>query len=441
MRLLIFVAALNALLMGCAGETEEVPVQNLTEWQQLSVALKPEPKTGDKEAFGKLAALVKAVPEDVMLSVDTAHGERVAGQKANLVAYGQTFEEVVRKLVEGEDWVIELSTEGSVEERLEKDIRSEEMAGVKKASKLLLAYAEVVEEGGNPELAARACLTNRMLGRQMLQTDHLLMTNLVAVAVNAIAERGIRMMAIGGYWSSDDMILLQGKGWDKRQAVDGLVGSVKSEWWNFTLPLLSSIEFPNNSDRTMRLLDESDKNVIEAFRSNPKAYDRKATIELGVKYLSAHFDDIKPGPMQSSRVDEFIETAFGEIPEDGENLVKWAKSTENGVGISIVQMMFPFIGSGRDGAMRSEASQGLSEVVLAAQRGLIETGSLPGSYEELAKFGLPEGVVDPFSGKAFGYDPVRGLAWSVGLDGVDDGGTGEAEKWNSDAKDWVVRLK
>lgn len=419
-------------------------MQNLTEWQQLSVALKPEPKTGDKEAFGKLVALVKAVPEDVMLSVDLAHGERVAGQKANLVAYGQTFEEAVRKLVEGEDWVIELSTEGSVEERLEKDIRSEEMAGVKKASKLLLAYSEVVEEGGNPELAARACLTNRMLGRQMLQTNHLLMTNLVALAVNAIAERGTRMMAIRGYWSSDNMNLLQGKGWDKRQAVDGLVGSVKSEWWNFTLPALSVAEIVNRKDKTFTELGDLDEEMIASLKENPKSFDRKATIELGAKIVSAQIAELESHSFKFESSDKLLDEINKTMPgEDAERpeILSWFKSKENAYGLMMLSVTLPSFRQASLAAFRSEAGLGLSEVVLAAQRGLIETGSLPGSFEELAKFGLPEGVVDPFSGKAFGYDASRGLAWSVGADGKDDGGKDEPERWTDKAKDWVVRLK
>lgn len=419
-------------------------MQNLTEWQQLSVALKPEARTGDKEAFGKLVELVKAVPENVMVSVDTAHGDRVAGQKANLVAYGQTFEEAVRRLVKGEDWVIELSTKGSVEERLEKDIRSEEMAGVKKASKLLLAYAEVVEDGGNPELAARACLTNRMLGRQMLQTNHLLFTNLVAVAVNSIAEKSIRLMATKGVWSKEDLVLLQGKGWVKNQAINGLIGSVKSEWWNYSLPTLSVAEIVNRKEETLTELGDLDEEMIASLKENPKSFDRKATIELGVKIVSNQIAELEIHSFKFESSDNLLDEINNSMPgEDAEKseVLSWFKSKENAYGLMMLSMTLPSFRQASLAAFRSGAGLGLSEVVLASQRGLLETGTLPGSFAELAKFGLPDDVVDPFSGKAFGYDPVRGIAWSVGSDGVDSGGVDEPERWTTEAKDWVVRLK
>ncbi|MFM9874032.1 MAG: hypothetical protein ACKVQS_11280 [Fimbriimonadaceae bacterium] len=444
MKSFVWLLAFGVCLIGCAGEPDEVTEQPLTEWQQLSVALKPEVKKGDLEAYSKLIELAKAIPAEMTEAMNTPQKDRVAGQKANLVAYGQTFEEAVRKLVEGESWVIALSTKGSPEERLKSDIEFEELAEVKKASKLLLAYSEVVEEGGNPELAARACLTNRMLGKQMLQTDHLLMTNLVAVAVNSIAEKGIRLMATKGVWSKEDLVLLQGKGWVKNQAIDGLIGSVKSEWWNYSLPVLSDFQFPEKDGGSLSIFGDLDERTIAMFKENSHPFNRKATIELGVKIVSTQLAELETMPLnlkKSQLLYDDLSSGFPDESADESAIKKWAKSEENAIGKLALSIVLPILGQASLAAVTSEAGLGLSEVVLAAQRGLLETGTLPGSFEELAKFGLPDDVVDPFSGKAFGYDPVRGIAWSVGSDGVDSGGVDEPERWTTEAKDWVVRLK
>lgn len=48
----------------------------------------------------------------------------------------------------------------------------------------------------------------------------------------------------------------------------------------------------------------------------------------------------------------------------------------------------------------------------------------PGKWPE----GLgPQGVRDPFTGRPYGWDPDRGLLWSAGLDGKDDGGDPERD--------------
>ncbi len=47
---------------------------------------------------------------------------------------------------------------------------------------------------------------------------------------------------------------------------------------------------------------------------------------------------------------------------------------------------------------------------------------LPATLDELVPEFLDGIPIDPFSGRPFGYDAVRGVLWSVGMDGVDTGG-------------------
>lgn len=61
--------------------------------------------------------------------------------------------------------------------------------------------------------------------------------------------------------------------------------------------------------------------------------------------------------------------------------------------------------------------------VVAAREYEAEHGKLPNALDELVDHGmLSREPVDPFAMTAFGYDPDRRMIWSVGADGVDDGG-------------------
>lgn len=72
-------------------------------------------------------------------------------------------------------------------------------------------------------------------------------------------------------------------------------------------------------------------------------------------------------------------------------------------------------------------------------------GALPRDLATLvAAFpALGEPPIDPWSGAPFGYDPARRILWSVGEDGVDDGGDGwealrdDPEASRFDQPDWV----
>ena len=69
-----------------------------------------------------------------------------------------------------------------------------------------------------------------------------------------------------------------------------------------------------------------------------------------------------------------------------------------------------------------------------------ETGELPASLEELVPAYLAAVPVDPFDGKPMKVDRERGIVYSVGRDGVDDGGDeGSKESWEK-AKDVVFRI-
>lgn len=433
-------------MFGCGGDVQQVPPMDLTEAQKIS-SVKVEDRKGDPEAYGKLLKLVDGVPKEVTWAMNTPADQRVAGQKAILVAEGLEFEKAVRELVEGESWVIPtgLTPEMGFEERYELVGDSfASHAKLKLAVKILDGYAEAVDEGGNPELAARAYLTARLLSQRVIEASPSLICEMVGVANSAITERGIREMALRGSWSSADIQVLQGKGMTKFAAMSGLAGAIRNEWTNYSVPLIAEIPFPFERGGGAELFDGLDEKAVSFLKQNPNPYDRKLTLEVGSKYIEIRSDEMEKTPMLSVQSDDYYKEILGSVPTemtDEKSKLEWFKSTPNAFGYVVLQLAFPTFGQARLAALRSEASRGLSEVVLAAWRGVVETGNLPGSYAELKKFGLPDDVVDPFSGQGFGYDPVRGVAWSVGPDKKDDGGKDTPERVNSETKDYVVRLK
>lgn len=442
----ILVSVLGVGLFGCNGGVEQVQAMKLDEARTFS-AIKLEERTGDTDAYGKLLKLVDGLSKDVIGAMSTSADQRVAGQKAILVAEGLEFEKAVRELVEGESWVIPtgLTPEMGFEERYE--VVGDSFAShakLKLAVKILDNYAEVVDEGGNPELAARAYLTARLLSQRVIEASPSLICEMVGVANSAITERGIREMALRGSWNSGDIQVLQGKGMTKFAAMTGLAGAIRNEWTNYSIPLVAEIPFPFERGGGAELFDGLDEKAVSFLKQNPNPYDRRLTLELGSKYIEITADEMEKTPMLSVQSDGYYREILGSVPTevtDEKSKLEWFKSTPNAFGYVVLQLAFPTFGQARLAALRSEASRGLSEVVLAARRGMVETGDLPGSYSELKKFGLPEDIVDPFSGKAFGYDPVRGVAWSVGPDKKDDGGKDTPERVNSETKDYVVRLK
>ncbi len=434
----LLTSILGFSLFGCANIAQQVPPMDLAVAQKVSAAIKPAEPVGDKDAFGKLIALVDGVSEEIKVAVNTSSGDRVAGQKAMLVAVGQEFEGSVRVLVEGEPWL--LSYPDTAELQSDSSRILEQLAKVKEASKLLGAYADVVEEGGNPELAARACLTNRKLSLRMLEASNLMMTELVGVAVSSIAERNIRDLALRGSWTEADIKSLQGHGAVKFGAIKGLQSSIMSEWWNYSVPSIATLEFPVKKGTDFGI----SKEMLASMEMNPKPFDREATLKAGATYLTMSIEEMTKNPLESKGSDAFWDELFSSFPGEEANeteMSKWCKTTPNVFGLVSLQSVMPIFAQARVAAIRQEASRGLTEVVLAARRGMIESGALPGSYSELKKFGLPDDVNDPYSGKAFGYDAKRGLAWSVGPDKVDGGGKNMANQWSNSAKDFVVKLK
>ncbi len=417
MKAALLIVGLGLGLVGCAGDgvdsdassgsvpAVEVPVQ-----------------TGVKGQFEKFIALVDGLPEDVRGTPDVRREEWTAGMKANLIGAGEVFLPEAEKLLAdawdlGEFDYSVLSSETEVEsEAMERIVRFSVRS--KDAAKFLMALSEAAEEGGSYELSARAIAANRRLSERLLGSNRVLIENLVALAISSISERTARLIAIKGSFGEAEFKILQGVDKDYRKA---LAEALRREWTGALIPSLEKAKVPETGDMA------------------GAKFDQEATLAFAKQYMAVALEEVEGTGLSLDKANKLMEEFLGEIPEDAG--AEWMKAQPNGYGKALILDSLPVFGQALSAAVKSEASEGLTEVVLAVQRGLTETGKLPETVADLRKFGLKDGVVDPYTGKDFGYDPVRGLAWSVGPDGVDDGGLDEVEDWSDRAKDRVVRVK
>lgn len=406
-------------MVGCAGDGVDTDPSSAP-----APAVEVPMQTGVKGQFEKFIALVDELPEDVRGTADIRREEWTAGMKANLIGAGEVFLPEAEKLLAvawdlGEfDFSTLISPAEDDEESDEISAQMSNSAKAKVGSKFLMALADAAEEGGSYDLAARAIAANRKLSERLLGSNRVLIENLVALAISSISERTARLVAIRGSFGEAEFKILQGVDKDYRKA---LAGALRREWTGALIPSLEKAKVPETGDMA------------------GAKFDREATLAFAKQYIAVALEEVEGTGLSLDKANKLMEEFLGEVPENAGE--EWMKAQPNGYGKALILDSLPVFGQALNAAVKSEASEGLTEVVLAAQRSLLETGKLPETVADLRKFGLNDGVVDPYTGKDFGYDPVRGVAWSVGPDGVDNGGLDKAEDWSDRAKDRVVRVK
>ena len=87
---------------------------------------------------------------------------------------------------------------------------------------------------------------------------------------------------------------------------------------------------------------------------------------------------------------------------------------------------------------RSHADLGATRILLALAVYRHDRGSEPQTLQDLVQAGLLKSVpMDPFGSRPFHYDPKRRLFWSVGPNGIDDGGYDPPTGVSLRARDYV----
>jgi len=211
-------------------------------------------------------------------------------------------------------------------------------------------------------------------------------------------------------------------------------------------------------DSTGSTKQASDRSAIFALTGVPVALDRRATMELALGLLSVLDGGDKPqdawrqGPIH----DLIAEVgAAGEVFNASHDLIEdvltvtakpasgatapapaeaWRQAdadfrrivvAPNPIGRILVASQFDALPSLTKELRNIEATRRLALTALDMLVARARDGAMPARIPA-------ENATDPFSGTAFHWDPLRQILWSVGRDGIDDGGDRK--------KDLVMRL-
>lgn len=425
--------ALCVLSFGCE-DPQVKPVPKISIESGLAVA--PEltfaPVEGDLDALPKISALVKSSGVVLNPIIQKPSKDWVAGDKANLVASGGEFLTQIEPIIEKRWQLPPPSAE---------NLNFVGYVDIKNACRFLVAYADAVDEGGNPEYAIRALKACRNLAMRLYESSTSFISQLVGNAIDAIAERAIRQIVIRGSMSSAELAQLQQPMVSPDPARSGLSQAIRGEWTLFFVPTVATTEFPPHSNEMTELFNLDDDDLVNEIKGNSDPFDRLKTIETFAPYFRIAISELEGGGISTELSRAKLAEILNGVPIEESEVPAWAKKTPNAVGLLIGQASLGVWDSAFEAAVKCGVSRNLTEVVVAAQRGLAESGSLPRDMAELRKYGLSDSVKDAYSGKDFFYDPVRGLAWSVGPDGKDNGGKDQVERWSNDTKDRVVIVK
>jgi hypothetical protein len=172
----------------------------------------------------------------------------------------------------------------------------------------------------------------------------------------------------------------------------------------------------------------------------PGEWESKVSVSVGrpadcEKYLEMMEEMIaasrEPFPQARQRIDAV------------ENKVQALMATRNPLErmkYIVTAMLTPATSKAFDAVARLLANREALVTVIAAERYRLKTGAFPTKIDELVPDFLPTAPTDPFSGQRILISAMPGeiSAYSVGVNGVDDGGV---ETENRNEPDMVVRVK
>jgi hypothetical protein len=120
----------------------------------------------------------------------------------------------------------------------------------------------------------------------------------------------------------------------------------------------------------------------------------------------------------------------------------------NAVGYMFYSLLVPSLKGLAERNIHAEIGIHTARLLIALRRHELTLGTLPDSLETLVPTYLSEIPTDPYSGKPFRYDPARAIVYSVGEDGLDQGGSIQPKEGEyrrgprlRDAEDMVYSLR
>jgi hypothetical protein len=178
------------------------------------------------------------------------------------------------------------------------------------------------------------------------------------------------------------------------------------------------------------------KNLTQAGSANVLSVDAKAT-QYAV-FLVPH-DVIKliKAYQRMMQIDKLP------IQEQVLQVREIAKEAEKGNFLfSPSKTVLPSVGKVYEIHLRVRANMDCAITALAIEGYRLKEGKLPETVDELVPGYLPQVYLDPFDGKPLRYKRVEPgyMVYTIGADGVDDGGRDQDSAKKGETSDWVFRV-
>lgn len=319
---------------------------------------------------------------------------------------------------------------------------------------------------GNPEKAVEDLLLANQIALSINQADVPIHYAVMAGSLMSRANREIRDAAWHPKMTADGIRRLLADLPKSEQLQKDFVRSLRSDLYWFIRNEVQRLKGPGGNSVSGR----DEKEVLRDFDSgwqqadevahsildgHENPFDRKATV-LAAQELYAEVIENTQRPwseqsMIGSLIGDLVQDwprsrlmgASGDSPEAKEEL-KRVKPTllksKNPYGrlalwyfvpVSQQSVLIPF---------RNRADLEATRISLLVRLYEIEAGRLPSTLDELRAKGMIDTIpMDPFSDKPFGYDSARRKLWSVGQNGLNDGGK-ESPSLAASALDYVYAL-
>jgi len=250
--------------------------------------------------------------------------------------------------------------------------------------------------------------------------------------------------------------------------------------WEFRGGFLWGLSLVPDAEREMREMRErlsreppETREAVKAVIGEKPMFDEPATVELAgsyyIRFLKSALGSWKDADLTVEKdweeeykvfTDEWqqalqpllqkvqeAETEGGSVglqslsEDEREQMAQALRRLDNPFGKLLVNMMFPAQSTVVELSFRMRAEREATRAFLALRAYDLRKGRLPESLDELVEEKiLPAVPVDMFSGESLRYDAQRRLLWSVGPDGVDDGGESEPGQWVEGQPDLVLSI-
>ena len=273
---------------------------------------------------------------------------------------------------------------------------------------LVAVQSDLALAGGEPDEAMKAAKNLVRLGLLISQDPNSTMGYLVGTGILAIGERQMRKVAESPGMSRDSLLAEIEQHELTAELRLALTNALRAEYQHTRL-MLEAMD-------GLEILEADDPTEERFFALGRALFRRAPGLKRGrtLNTLGAYLEAIA-GDLDSWRPPPTVEDVFG----PGKPTGKWGAlrySTTNPIGDTLVMMQMFTLEKTAAHHFRSLADSRLTQLLFALRCYQMENGALPHTLEELAPDYFKQVPVDPFSGKAFGYEPTAGIPrlYSVG---------------------------